>query len=160
MNNKRGLSTVVTTLIIIALSLVAVGIIWVVVQNVMKGQTENINYQSKCLDLNVRANAVNCTIPITNPASTEYRCSVTLVRQAGTESFAGVRLLFSDASGKIGTDNEDGNIEDSLNLGSVDSGLITAPTKVDVVVYFEDASKNKQLCQGSTTFTIPAPVAA
>jgi len=38
--NKRGLSTIVVTLIIILISLVAVGIVWVVVNNLIKGEQE------------------------------------------------------------------------------------------------------------------------
>ncbi len=37
MDNKRGLSAVVIALIIILLSLVAVGVVWVVVKNIISG---------------------------------------------------------------------------------------------------------------------------
>ena len=40
---KRGLSTIVATLIIILLVLVATGIIWVVVRNDIKGNAEQID---------------------------------------------------------------------------------------------------------------------
>ena len=39
---KKGLSTIVITLIIILISLVAVGIIWVVVRNVIQTGTEQV----------------------------------------------------------------------------------------------------------------------
>jgi len=40
---KRGLSAVVTTLLIILLVFVAVGIVWVVVRNVIEGGLEDVN---------------------------------------------------------------------------------------------------------------------
>jgi flagellin-like protein len=48
---KKGLSAVVTTLIIILLVLVAVGIIWVVVRNVVEEGGSTIDLSVKCLDV-------------------------------------------------------------------------------------------------------------
>ena len=39
-SNKRGLSTIVVTLILIVLSLVAVGVVWVVVSNLLNTGTQ------------------------------------------------------------------------------------------------------------------------
>ena len=39
---KRGSSTIIVTLILIVLSLVAVGAVWLVVSNLIKGQSEQI----------------------------------------------------------------------------------------------------------------------
>ena len=56
--DKRGLDAVVTTLIIILLVLVAVGIIWVVVRNVVQQGSEQIDISSKCLSVDVQAVSV------------------------------------------------------------------------------------------------------
>ena len=47
-DNKRGLSTVVTTLIIVLLVLVAIGIIWGVVNNLVQ---ENLEGAGSCYDM-------------------------------------------------------------------------------------------------------------
>ena len=52
-NDKRGLSTIVATLLIILLTLVAVGIIWVVVRNVIQGGSEQISLGKFTLDLKI-----------------------------------------------------------------------------------------------------------
>jgi len=57
--NKRGLSTIVATLLIILLTLVAVGIIWVVVRNVIQGGAEQISLGKFTLDLEIRSVARN-----------------------------------------------------------------------------------------------------
>ena len=43
--DKRGLSTIVVTLILIVLSLVAVGVVWVVVSNLLNTGTQQANFQ-------------------------------------------------------------------------------------------------------------------
>ena len=76
---KKGLSTVVTTLIIILLVLVAVGIIWIVVRGVIEGGTKEIDYGVKCLKTDVRATAATC-----DAAS----CDVNLYRKKGASLWA------------------------------------------------------------------------
>ena len=51
--NSRGLSAVVTTLIIILLVIVALGIIWVVVKNILNKESEEIALTSLTFDLEV-----------------------------------------------------------------------------------------------------------
>ncbi len=70
--NKRGLSTIVVTVIMVALVLVAVGIVWVVINRIISKGAGNIDLSAKCLDVNVMANAVNCDSA--NPAI----CNVTI----------------------------------------------------------------------------------
>ena len=56
--DKRGMSLIVTTLIIVVLVLVSIGIVWVVVRSIIEGGTEQIDYNTKCLEINLRATAV------------------------------------------------------------------------------------------------------
>ena len=60
--HKKGLSTVITTLIIILLVLVAVGIIWVVVRNTVEEGVSQIDFGSECLKVDVKATAVEKVI--------------------------------------------------------------------------------------------------
>ena len=41
--NSRGLSTIIATLLILLLVLIAVGIIWIIVKNVIQGGAEQIS---------------------------------------------------------------------------------------------------------------------
>ena len=56
--NKRGLSSIVTTLIIIVLSLVAVGVVWGVVSNLLKSNESQANFQFGTLFLNLKIEKV------------------------------------------------------------------------------------------------------
>ena len=53
LTGKKGLSAVVTTIIIIALALVAVGIVWVVISNLLDQGTEGITFDRFTVDLSI-----------------------------------------------------------------------------------------------------------
>ena len=53
MNSKRGLSAVVIALIIILLSLVAVGAVWVVVKNIISGGVKEMDLGKFTIDLDI-----------------------------------------------------------------------------------------------------------
>ncbi len=146
-NNKRGLSTVVTTLIIILLVLVAIGIIWIVIRGVIETGTESIDYSVKCLKVDVSATAVNCSNPVA--------CVVTLSRKAGGDAIEGVKFVFYNATGGgSGSVEEDvGNIEPlTTKVATVDSGVGT-PNKVAINAFFEDAKGQDQVCTQTNEFS-------
>ena len=147
-NNKKGLSTIVATLLIILLTLVAVGIIWVVVRNVVQGGTQQVDIDAKCLQANVVATHVaNAT---TNPAT---NFSVTLSRQGGDQVIGGVKLVFTNAAGTqsavrayVGDIPALGTKTTFVTIAPTDSDYVANPNKVGVVSYFLDDSGNPQLC--------------
>ena len=151
-NNKKGLSTIVATLLIILLTLVAVGIIWVVVKNVVQGGSQQVDLSSKCLAANVVATKV------TNTSDNVF--DVTLSRQGGNDQMDGVKLVFTNADGT--TSSVTDVPLDKNNFGPLSTYTATAtvditpgtgvpnPNKVSVVVYFKDSSGNAQLCSTAT----------
>jgi hypothetical protein len=83
---KRGLSTVIVTLILILVSLVAVGIIWVVVRNVIQTGTEGVglsqfSLSAKILDVSIDNSSNNI--------------SLTVKRNAGKGELEGISFVFS-----------------------------------------------------------------
>lgn len=86
MLRKRGLSGVVTTLIIILLVLVAVGVIWVVVKNLVEKGAEQVELGQFTLDLQIKSAQVqngNVTV-------------VVVKRNPGQGNFVGMNFVFSD----------------------------------------------------------------
>jgi len=146
MKNKKGLSLVVTSLIIILLVLVAIGIIWVVVKNLIDTGVEQIDYSTKCLDVDVKATAV------VNTTLTNY--SVTLTRTGSGEEIAGIKIVFFNASDDTSTVIDvAGNIEPLATITESVEGEIINANKVEVTAYFEDASGNEKYCSpASFTF--------
>ena len=154
--NKKGLSTIVITLILIVLSLVAVGAVWLVVSPIIKSSGQSADIASKCLTVIIDATQVNCSNGVTN-----VMCGYTLVRTGiGNEAIGGVKMVFKNqTTGLSSTAAIDvaGNIEVlvSKRVTSVDT-LIPITTRVNTVTitpYFQDTSGNQKLCAESSTFT-------
>jgi hypothetical protein len=142
MEHKRGLSTIVATLIIILLTLVAVGIIWVVIRNVIQGGAQNVDISAKCISVNLEAVSVNET------SAGVY--SVTLRRSSGGEDLGGIKVAIFNAtvSGAIvdfGTLTE-------LQTRTVSITAATNGNKIEYTPFFIDSSGNEQLCSQTQTF--------
>lgn len=148
-NNKRGLSAIIVTLIMILLVIVASGLIWVVIRNVVGSGTEQISTGTACLNVNVEATKVTNS---TNGLSYD----VTLTRNAGGDTIGGVNLILTNATG---TDSfvydRSGNIPplatETVTVDTTANAIFNA-NKVEVVVYFTDASGNDQACSVSSSF--------
>lgn len=143
MLNKRGLSAIVTTLIILVLVLVSIGIVWVVIRNIIDSGVEQIDYNTKCLEVNIKVTAME------NTDDTDY--DVTITRTAGGDEIAGVKLVF------FNKDNENSNVIDSdgniAPLATVTrdiDGEIENANKIEITPYFEDASGTEKFCSTIT----------
>src|SRR4030042_2055626 len=88
---KRGLSTIVITLIIILVSLVAIGIIWIAVRNVVQRGSEEIAMGQFTLDADVEVIGIN---------ETRNNVSLIVTRKPGNGDFTGIAFLFENATGK------------------------------------------------------------
>jgi len=84
---KKGLSTIVITLIIILISLVAVGIIWVVVRNVIQSGTEGIALGQFTLG----ADIINVNVD-----NSSNNVGLSVKRSAGEGEITGIKFIFSD----------------------------------------------------------------
>lgn len=142
-NNKRGISNIIVTLMMIVLVLVAVAIVWGVVNNILEGGAEQINLGTKCLDVNVRATNLACIGTV---------CDVTVTRNAGGEDIGGIKLIFTNSTG---TENYIHDVSGNMaplevkTETSINTIGVSDADNVEVVVYFKDALGNEQLC--STT---------
>jgi hypothetical protein len=155
--NKRGLSTIVVTLIIIVLSLVAVGVVWAVVNGLLKTGTSNVDINSKCLGLGLQITAANCST-----GATDKMCDVQVVRSGtGTDVINGVKVVFrNETTTTVYTPNPIDVVGDvpalvGVRIHGVDSGLVNAVgiDTVEVTPYFKDAtSGNIQLCGQTSSF--------
>ena len=150
--DKKGISAIIVTLLMIVLSLVAVGAVWVVVQNVLSSGTSQIDYGTKCLDIDVRATTIkDTTTPAAIPANTEWGANydLTLTRSAKGEAIGGVKLVI---------------LNGTANSEVLDFGIALAPletkkqaltltnkvanaTKVEITTYFIDSSGIQKPCQ-------------
>lgn len=146
MKNKKGLSDIVTTLIIILLVLVAIGVIWAVVSNLLDNSTNKISQANKCLDIDVRATRVVET-------STGY--NITLQRSSTGEGQVGAKIQILSATDVSEVINfGEGVMLNPLDIMTkeVETDLAGATT-VRVTPFFLDEDTNKEtLCPATTEF--------
>src|SRR4030042_1922161 len=153
-NNNKGLSTIVATLLIILLTLVAVGIIWIVIRNVVQGGTNQVDLNSKCLATEIVATQV------TNTSDDAFNVTLNVKSADDKSPVGGVMLVFTDptesTSYPVPIESTGANTLTALKTVTVtadlsSSGLVN-PNKVSDVTYFLDDSNNKQLCNTASAF--------
>ena len=150
MADKRGLSTIVATLIVVLLVFVAVGILWVVLRNFVQGGSEQVDLASKCLEVSIAPTKV------VDLGGGIY--SVTVLRKGGDFAVAGVSLVITDSTGNANyVQDTDGDISNlalnTVNVTIPGTSGVTDPNKVDAVVYFQDASGSNQYCSNGESFS-------
>lgn len=148
MKNRKGLSGIVTTLIIILLVLVAIGVIWTVVSKLLDNSTNKIEQAGKCLDIDIKATKV---VETTNGVY-----NVTLKRSStGDEGGVGATIvLYSADDNSEPLDFGSGAMLTPLQTDtqSVDAGITNA-TRIEVTPYFLNSETNKKtLCSTTTEF--------
>lgn len=149
--NKRALSGVITTLIIILLVIAAIGIVWFVVRPFISGGGETFNIGTKCLQTEVEVTAVMC--------GTNDLCNVTLRRGSdGADELGGVNLIFYNSAG---TDNyikkAEGDIgqQELETVTDIDiSDLSGTPETLSIASYFIDSSGSESACDETGSYTI------
>jgi len=82
---KRGLSTVVTSLIMILLVLVAVGVVWVVIKNIISGGVNEISLGKFTLDLKIKSVSIE-----------NGNVSVIIHRNAGEGEISEIQFVLTD----------------------------------------------------------------
>jgi hypothetical protein len=85
LDNSKGLSSIVVTLLLIVLSLVAIGAVWVVVSSIISSTSGDINITGFTLSLK-----------ITRVATQGENLSVTVQRNPGKGDFSKIKFVVSD----------------------------------------------------------------
>ncbi len=113
--DRKGLSEVVTTLIIILLVLVAIGIVWVVVSNILSSGTQQIGLEQFSIDINFVKASINGNV-----------VTLTVKRAAGAGNVTGVKFIISD-----GSNSEE--FTKTGNINELDTKTFTVTTTLNPV---------------------------
>ncbi len=132
MQNKKGLSDVVTTVIIVGLSLVAIAIVWAVISNLISQNSSNINNQADCL---------NSNLEIVGASSDDSRVNVTVKRISGDAEIGGVKVIAYNSAGTSASSDISGTM--TIGEQKVASITISNANKVSATVFF--VVDNKQV---------------
>lgn len=131
--NKRGLSGVVETLIIILITVVAIGMIWVIIRNIAVKGVSNTGNSIKCGDNLVDISSASCDAGV---------CSLSLDRTSGKEVLYGVRVVISaESSSSNFVKVIQGDIPFLTNkrINDIQTGMSTVD-RVEIEVMLQDES--------------------
>lgn len=141
MKTKKGLSAVVTNVLIILLVVIAVGILWAFVRPIFMQSGEKMQQTSECIDMELEV--VKC-------AAIDTNANVTVSRGPGTANLGEIKLIFEKEDGsseaKIETDAPDAL---ETNVYKVE-GLESSPTAVSVAGGIENEDGEIAYCTAST----------
>jgi len=149
MKSKKGLSTIVTTLIIILLVLVAIGIVWMVVRGTIESGAGQVDVRAKCLQLDLEITSqtgTGCTLTGTG------NCVVNVKRNVGGEDFTGVKIVASSSSAS-GVASDVAGTVDIMTTKPIAGNGFTGATKVTVTPYYT-VEGTKQYCTNSAEFAL------
>ncbi|GEM_PF-5034667 len=85
--SKKAFSPVITTLIIISVSLLSIGFVWIVVKNIVQDGAENVSLNKLVLSAKIEKISLN---------GTSNEVKMTLKRNSGRGDVKGVKFIFSD----------------------------------------------------------------
>ncbi len=146
--SRKGISGIVTTLMIVLLAIVAAAILFVVIRGLVERGASDIEIGTKCLETSIKITKADCTGTL---------CSITLTRQTGDDEIGGVDIVFENREGTESSEPIElkENIE-KLQLKTIEgheTGL-QDPGKVKAQVFYIDASGAKESCIGVVEFQI------
>lgn len=149
MENKKGLSTIITTLLIILLVLVAIGIVWVVVQNILTTGTENVGLLSQCPMIQLQIKGVtNCGLEATG----RENCTVQLYRPSGGDmDDLSFRITASDGTTTGFADG--GPIQQLATITKLYT--LIPPLGNNATVVTVTPKIGDELCTNTVSYTIP-----
>lgn len=152
MKNRKGLSQVVTTVIFVSLALIAIGIVWAVINNLVQQGAADVEAQSQCLNVDVRANAV------VENSSALSNYTVTLNRAGGGGDIEGTKIVLFAETESSDVLDIDGNIAPLgttntyvESITTTDTDGLTGADKIEVTPYVTDDQGNEVTC-ATTTF--------
>jgi len=145
-NSRKGLSAIVATLIIILLVLVAAGIIWVVVRNIITEGAEEIELGRFTFDLSIKSAYIDGT-----------NVKVNVRRSPGGGDLIGIKFIFFNSTDSIIVNRNIPLIELQERLFSFNSsevGDINALQEVSVAPIYESSSGGETVGDITDTATI------
>ncbi len=144
--NRKGISSIIATLILLLLTIVLVGIVWAVVSGIVKTSTEGATSGAQCFNSGIDITSASCT--------GAGVCNLTVQRTLGTDVIGGLRAVFLDKNGAGNVTDIDGNIQTlgTARLVNQPIGVVNV-SEVDVAIYFTDTAGNKNVCSSPTKYT-------
>ena len=139
-NSNKGLSAIIATMMIILLVIVAVGIVWVVIRNIISEGTEEIELGKFTFDLSIKSAYVE-----------GINVKVGVRRNPGGGDLTGVKFIFLNSTQSISLDRKIplSELQEKLfSFNSSEVGNINYVQEVSIeTIYKLDYGKEKTECR-------------
>jgi len=146
LKDKKGVSAIVATLIIVLLVIVAAGIVWFVIKGIVQSGAEQVELGQKCLEIDLEY--VSVTETTSAECGDDDAYSVTLRRASGGDEIEGVKVVLLNA-----TDSSE--LQEFGVIGELETKTTTVCSdalnadKIQFTAYFEDSEGNPVYCQSN-----------
>ncbi len=148
MRNKKAMSDIVTTLIIIAIGIASVGVVWYVLSNVINTQRTGISSSADCLGASFKIVSADPCSGITTGVS------VNVERRTGGSNIAGALVAVSDGSNTVIGNSTGINLLEIKRIttsgGPGVTGINCAKTKTAKVYAMVNSSGKINVCGEAT----------
>ena len=137
MQNKKGLSDVVTTVLIVLLTIVAIAILWSFLQPMFTSSGQKVQTQTACLSLSLEA---------TNCVSNAGGANVTVKRNPGVAALKQVKIVFENPDGSTSVVTNDTVLPGELETKLYSSALTFKAKSVSVAGGIDDGKGGVVYC--------------
>jgi flagellin-like protein len=149
MNNK-GISTIIATIIMILFVIIASGVVWVVIQNILSEETEGISSGLERITLGIVESSVNTSDP--------SEISFIINRDIGKGNLAKIKIILYNEEGESFAEDVDASA--LTELGSkkftIETGGLTDINKISIAPIIESSSGKETLKGIVDTYKIPS----
>ena len=147
MRYKKGISGVVTVLIIVLLALVAAGVVWVVIQGTVEEAGGEVTGKAACLGINLNIkSAGDCP-------SGSISCNVVVERRSGGDAINGVRVIVTDDVSILSGDGTAMEVLETATIAATGGALTNNATTAKVSALVDDGEGGNIICEPSDTYT-------
>jgi flagellin-like protein len=148
MKYNKGISGVITVLIIVLLALVAAGVVWVVISGTVEEAGGEVTGKTACLGINLNIkSAADC-----EAGSTE--CDVVVERKSGGDNLYGVRVIITDDASTLSGDAEEPmEILETTTINATGTALAGNATTAKVSALVSDGEGGYSICDPCDTYT-------
>ncbi len=98
--DKKGVSTIIATIMMILFVLIAAGVIWAIIQNLLTEQTEDISSGLERITLSIIEDSVNIT---------NTQLSLVIARDIGEGNLAKIKIILYNEDGESYSEDVDAN---------------------------------------------------
>lgn len=146
--DKKGVSAIVATLIIILLVIVVTGVVWVVVRDIFKRGAEQIEISEKCRMIEFS------DIIVSEENGGVYKITFTRTSAGTSDPVAGFKITLLNETHNSELLDFDKELKRLETKSKQFEANIFNSSKMKYTAYFHDESGKEQLCKTTDTFII------